>query len=100
MEPVIKQYRFELNGIDAEYLYRTMEKICLAYDKAFLYGAPDEDEPNDYLLEFGISASDILHEGIHYFLDMMGENKETFKIDIIDVKNITNKTDILLEGDK
>ena len=97
MEPIVKQHIFELNGIDAEYLYKTMEKICLAYDKAFLDGAPDEGEPNAYLLEFGINASDILREGIHYFLGMMDENKGTFKLDIIDIRDITNKTDILSE---
>ena len=99
MEPVVKQYRFELNGIDLEYLYRTMEKICWAYNKAFMYGAPDDDNPDEYLLEFGINASDILREGIHYFLDMMDENKEEFKLDFMDIEKITNKTDILSEGE-
>ena len=97
MKPIVKQYAFELNGIDLEYLYKTMEKICWAYNNAFMYGAPDDDEPNAYLLEFGINASDILREGIHYFLDMMDENEGKFKVDFIDIRNITNKTDILSE---
>ena len=69
MDKVIKKYKFRANGIDAEHLYYTLKKICLAYENAFHFGAPDEDESNKYILELGNAVADILRGDIHDFLN-------------------------------
>ena len=126
MKPIVKEYKFSVNGIDAQHLYHTFKKICLAYEQAFHFGAPDEDEPNKYILELGNAVANILRGDIHDFLDSYYEDKlegilgelyiqdaesgvdreidynseDTIEKaqDIMD--NLTNKTEILSEGDK
>ena len=69
MDKIVKDYNFNLNGIDAGHLYYTFKKICLAYENAFHFGAPDEDKPNEYILELGNAVAGILQGDIHDFLD-------------------------------
>ena len=74
MNKIIKEYNFNLNGIDAEHLYYTFKKICLAYENAFHFGAPDDDEPGKFIYELGYAVADILQGDIHDFLEIFHDD--------------------------